>query len=345
MPQDTIWLNDRGTEYILQSSIDSGLSTATHRTGDYKPTSDETFKQKSDRYSSNALPFTLMILAALWLLVKRFNPNDNSYTEIGSGSNNNDYDNDEQYKTAADESSTETSDPCLCYEGNQLNFSNAAMALMLNKRSVYFTKLNPFEKEKFIKRLQLFISKKTFYIHDNSGFKEMPVLISASAIQLSFGLENFLLPDFHYIHIYPDAFVRVDQTIKFLEGNVSGDCINISWKYFLEGFDIPDDGQNVGLHEMAHAYYFQNLQCSECEDRKFKNEYSVFELNGDKVFKKEAEPGNDLYSDYAMTNFQEFWAESVEIFFEKPMRLRSDYPELYETIRDLLNQDPARKQL
>ena len=342
MPQagDTVWLNADKTEYGLLS--DSSRPNPVYRI-ERQP---ETFKQKSDRYSSYALPFTLILLAGLWLLVKKFNPNDNSYTEIGSGSNNNDdYDDNEQYTTTADESSTEVADPCLCYEGNQLNFSNADLTLMLNKRSAYFTKLNPFEKEKFIKRLQLFIAKKTFYIHDNSGFKEMPVLISASAIQLSFGLDNYLLPDFPFIHIYPDAFVRVDQTIRFLEGNVSGDCINISWKYFLQGFEIPDDGQNVGLHEMAHAYYFQNLQCSECEDRKFKNEYPVFELTGDKVFKKEAEPGNDLYSDYAMTNFQEFWAESVEIFFEKPVKLKSDYPELYGTIRDLLNQDTARTQL
>lgn len=344
MPQDTIWLNDSRTEYMLQSSIDSALSTTTN----HSLTNDaaETFKEKSERYSGYAFPLTLIILGVLWLLVKKLNPNDHTYTEIGSGSND-DYpsDEDESYPASNRGASITVEAPCLCYKGNELNFTNAELARILNKRATFFSRLNPFEKERFIKRLQFFIAKKTFYIHDNSGFKEMPVLISASAIQLSFGLENYLLPGFPFIHIYPDAFVRIDHSIRFLEGNVSGDSINISWKYFLNGFEIPDDGQNVGLHEMAHAYYFQNLHCEECEDPKFKDEYLVFESTGDKVFRKEAEPGNDLYSNYAMTNFQEFWAETVEIFFEKPIQLKNNYPELYHTVRTILNQDTMGKQL
>ena len=52
---------------------------------------------------------------------------------------------------------------------------------------------------------------------------------------------------------------------------------------------------------------------------------------------------NDLYSDYALRNFQEFWAESVEIFFEKPVEMESHYPQLYQTMKGLLNQDPINK--
>jgi hypothetical protein len=46
-----------------------------------------------------------------------------------------------------------------------------------------------------------------------------------------------------------------------------------------------------------------------------------------------------LYSRYAMQDFQEFWAESVEIFFEKPLDLFKKYPNLYYAMRNILNQD------
>ena len=43
----------------------------------------------------------------------------------------------------------------------------------------------------------------------------MPVLISAAAIQLTFGLKKYLLPNFKFIHIYPKEFLRVQPTICY----------------------------------------------------------------------------------------------------------------------------------
>ena len=63
----------------------------------------------------------------------------------------------------------------------------------------------------------------------------------------------------------------------------------------------------------------------------------------DKAFEVEQVPGNDLYSDYALKNSQEFWAESIEIFFEKPSQLNNIYPELYKSLKIVLRQDPLSK--
>jgi Mlc titration factor MtfA (ptsG expression regulator) len=229
----------------------------------------------------------------------------------------------------------------LVYEGNELHFTDEELNKILYKRNPYFVKLSETDKDIFRYRLRKFIALKTFFIHDKSGFKEMPVLISAAAIQLSFGLQKYQLPDFPHIHIFPEEFIATEPTIRFLEGNVSDNCINISWKHFLEGFNHPDDGQNVGLHEMAHAYYYQNVETTDHKDQNFVHTFSRFDEYGNKCFTNEQEPGNDLYSNYALKNFQEFWAESVEIFFEKPSILKATYPDLYSAMADLLNQDPA----
>lgn len=234
-------------------------------------------------------------------------------------------------------------EPYLTYYGETLNFSDEELTGILTKRFPYFTSLSALQKNRFLERLQQFIATKTFKIHDDKGFKEMPVLISAAAIQLTFGLEKFLLPNFEFIHVYPQEFMRVEETICFLEGNVSGHSINLSWKHFLEGYANPNDGQNVGLHELAHALYYQNFIVEENEDPTFRNTFDHFNNYGNKVFEQELQPGNDLYSGYALKNFQEFWAESAEIFFEKPAEMKAAYPVLYDTIKILLNQDPFNK--
>lgn len=227
-----------------------------------------------------------------------------------------------------------------CYYGDELNFSNEVIVNILTKRFPYFNSLNQLQKNKFFERLDAFMKTKAFKTHDIRGFKEMPVLISATAIQFSFGLEKYLLPQFEFIHFYPEEFVHTNSPTGFLEGNVSGRSINISWKHFLQGFQYPDDGHNVGLHEMAHAYYWQNFISKENTDKDFVSTFSGYNNTANKILKLEKSPGNDLFSDYGLKNSQEFWAESVELFFEKPGLMNQLHPELYSSLRILLNQDP-----
>lgn len=229
----------------------------------------------------------------------------------------------------------------LTYYGEELNFADAEIITVLNKRFPYYTALPQLQQQKFIERLQIFIADKIFKIHDNKGYKEMPILISAAAIQLTLGLDKYLLPNFKYIHVYPEEFLGVHPSIRVLEGNVSGHAINLSWKHFLQGYEDITDGQNVGLHELSHALYYQTFVTEENIDKKFRNNFDGFNNYGNKVFQQESQPGNDLYSEYALKNFQEFWAESMEIFFEKPHQLKKCYPELYTALVEMLNQNPS----
>ncbi len=228
----------------------------------------------------------------------------------------------------------------LTYYGDELDFTEESIELILTKRFSYFNKLSELEKNRFITRLQAFMDDKVFKIHDKNGFKEMPILISAVAIQLTFGLQKFKLPNFEFIHVFPREFMRTQPSISLLEGNVSGHAINLSWKHFLEGIENNKDGQNVGLHEMAHALYYQTFIVEENVDNNFRNLYDDFEADGNKVYNIEVSATLGLYSDYAHRNQQEFWAESVELFFEKPRDLKSHYPSLFESMKELLNQDP-----
>ena len=235
--------------------------------------------------------------------------------------------------------------PVLKYDGATLNFTDIEIDNALTKRFPYYVAISYANKERFIHRVKNFIANKIFYIHDESGFKEMPILISASAIQLTFGFKKYLLPYFKNIHVFPEEFFRTnDLGICFLAGNVSSNDINLSWKHFLKGYQDGTDGQNVGLHELAHALYYQALVVENGVDDDFSDSYHDFENHGNKVYEMEMKPVGGLYSEYANKNFQEFWAESAEIFFERPEELKNLYPDLYETLMEVFNQDPLNLQ-
>lgn len=226
------------------------------------------------------------------------------------------------------------------YYGSELNLSGQYCHQSLLKHFPYYANLDTDEQTRFMNRLLKFIDNKVFTIYHDAPFIEMPLLISATAIQLTFGLKKYLLPHFDSIHIYPQEFMRVEPVLCFLEGNVSGHRINLSWKHFLEGIQLPADGKNVGLHEMAHALYYQTFVVEQYADRHFRDHFDEFSGHGNKVYNTEMITDAGLYSEYAMTNFQEFWAESVELFFEKPAELRQLYPSLYTAMSEVLNQYP-----
>ena len=333
MPQDSVTYDiSSGTSYApAYDSLTPQMKLYVDKTFARRILVDK-FKVKSEEYSNLAVPITLIFLLGTWLLVKFFSTNPlhlklDDEDESGSG-------------TAYIPQATEDPDPVHVYEGAGLNFSSELVSGILVKRFPYFNRLGPGEQQRFLLRHKKFMQDKIFKIHSSEGFKEMPVLISAAAIQLSFGLEHYMLPAYPFINIFPQEFVRLDTHICFLEGNVSGNNIKISWKHFLAGYQIPGDGDNVGLHEMAHAYYCQNLVCGEDTDRCFVKGFPAFNDSGTKAFEAEQAGSTDFYSDYAVRNQQEFWAESVERFFERPAEMKNIYPEVYKALSILLNQSP-----
>lgn len=167
----------------------------------------------------------------------------------------------------------------------------------------------------------------------------MPVLVSASAVQLTFGLKHYRLPFYKYIRIYPEEYIA-GHSFNVLVGTVQGNTITIAWNHLLKGNENPTDGSNVGLHEMSHALYIQKMVIEEKYARKFAVQYNDLLTECTLASKTEIQGMQNLYSAYADTNVQEFWAESVELFFEKPLALSEHYPNVFEAMKWLLNQNP-----
>nr|WP_294903442.1 zinc-dependent peptidase [uncultured Lacibacter sp.] len=228
----------------------------------------------------------------------------------------------------------------LVYKGASLRFSNEEIDKVCRKYNFYYQKLQADQQLLFTDRVRQFIRSKDFYICSAKGYKEMPILISASAIQITFGLKDFLLPHFANIVIHPEEYFAYDP-FRVLVGNVQGQSISLSWKHFLHDYQHPHDGKNVGLHEMAHALQVQYLFSKTKRSNSFKEDYAHYDRIDDAVLSAERSSSNRLFDDNALRNSNEFWATAVELFFEKPSELRAQYPDLYKSMHLVLNQDPA----
>ena len=254
-----------------------------------------------------------------------------------------------EQKKPVDPSSFETGDEneepeptvrYLIYKGDELNFSDDELHAVCRKYNPYYQKLNTDKQVIFTDRVKEFIRSKDFYICSPKGYKEMPILISASAVQITFGLKDFLLPYFSNIIIHPEEYFAYDP-FRVLVGNVQGHSISLSWKHFLQDYQNATDGKNVGLHEMAHALQVQYLFRNPKRSNPFKEDYEHYDRIDDDVFNAEKANGKRLFDENALRNKNEFWATSVELFFEKPFALKTQYPDLYESLRIVLNQDTA----
>jgi MtfA peptidase len=377
MPKDTLWLN-KTKEYIVLDSTEKisdeyldiliGYSKDDSVTYfEYDPTiiynelkpinkkrviekklSEVDFLKEKQFYDTIANYFEILLFVGFFIAIfyfryivnkKKNNPFEDysDWIEIGSGPLD---DASEEENEAYKNKRKIINPPILIYDGKHLNFKLEEIRTVLTKRFAFYNTLNSERKIFFVQRVLKFIKTKDFKIHDKNGFKEMPILLAATAIQLSFGLEDYLLPHYKNIHIFPAEFLGLDPSIRFLVGNVSKNNINISWKHFLKGYDSYNDGHNVGLHEMAHAYYCQFFIFDENENI-FKQNYKIFRSDIATTIAIDKNSKEKLFSDNAYKNEQEFWAESVELFFEKPNELKNLYPSLYTKMSALLNQDLA----
>lgn len=204
----------------------------------------------------------------------------------------------------------------------------------------YYNRLGLEDQRKFLFRTFLFQHSKNFHYIEVEQTAEMPILVSAAAVQLTFGLEKFKLNYFDDIFILRDDYHYGFYSRPFM-GHVDQTGIYLSWDNFIRGISGHTPNCNVGLHEMAHALAYVNFITQTDEDKHFKKEFPNFSKVARPIFTAMQQSGTkNLLGDYAATNYHEFWAVSVEVFFESSVHFRHELPELYTAMSRVLNQDP-----
>ncbi len=203
----------------------------------------------------------------------------------------------------------------------------------------YYNKLNLEDQRKFLFRTYLFRKSKRFHYIDVKESTEMPILVSAVAVQLTLGLDKYLLNYFKDIYVLRDDYHYGFYSRPF-QGHVDHSGIYLSWDNFMKGIRGQTPNCNVGLHEMGHALAYVNFITQTEEDKHFKKEFKNFSKVARPIFNAIQEGKKTILGDYAGTNYHEFWAVTVEVFFENPIRLKHELPLLYDAMARLLKQDP-----
>lgn len=213
---------------------------------------------------------------------------------------------------------------------------------VLARYAIHYQRLEARDKARFERIVAAFIHDKEWRGIGMVVADEMKVMVSACAAELLLGFPDLVLEHFETIVLYPDSY-RSRRTGQMHQGEVrpKAGVIVISWKDFLHGYAHTQDAHNVGLHEMAHALWFEN---------KVQNREHNFlhpELLQDWIEHADAEieriknGQSRLLRSYAGTNQPEFFAVAVEYFFERPGEFKRELPELYATLSAMLKQDPA----
>jgi len=212
-------------------------------------------------------------------------------------------------------------------------------APVISRYLPYFNELSNTEKARFLQRVYRFKKKKKFHYIGIERNSEIPILISAAAIQISFGLKKYRMQYFKNIYITADMYTYGLSSQPWV-GHVNRNGIYISWKHFIHGYTHQHDRDNVGIHEMAHALEYVATLDSIRADGHFVRNFSDYKILCEKIMRDLKGETPPLFTAQGMTNFHEFWAECAELFFENPTDLHQHYPALYDATRVLLNQDP-----
>lgn len=202
----------------------------------------------------------------------------------------------------------------------------------------FYRDLNPVDQREFLERIQWFIANKDFQGMEGLQMtNEIRTIVAASAIQITFRLPLWKFPSFQTFRIHPESFYS-RMLRKYLKGGAGHTGqVWFSLKDYREGFADPDNGINLGLHEMAHALVVE-MQNGKL-DHEFTHAFERIEaLAKDRIPKIKNKQFTYLRA-YAGTNDMEFIAVTTEYFFEQPDKLRAADPELYEAFSELYRQN------
>lgn len=203
----------------------------------------------------------------------------------------------------------------------------------------YYNDLPEDQKLRFVERVYRFRHTKKFHYIGLENLEDIAILVSASAVQVTFGLKNYKLAHFNDIYILADAY-HMDSDEELYIGHVAPEGIYLSWKHFLYGYAHKNDNINVAVHEMAHALLYNNFFAQYGIDSHFRLNYEKFSSSTGPILANAITNRHSYLRNYAFSNLHEFWAVSVEAFFENPKGLKENMHELYEALCRVLNQDP-----
>jgi Mlc titration factor MtfA (ptsG expression regulator) len=187
---------------------------------------------------------------------------------------------------------------------------------------------------------------------------EARVLVAASACLLILGLEAAYYRDVSSIIMYPTQTVQsgrrgapegaglaTDGIVPILGEAMLNGPIIIAWDSANRSAAHPRTGHNVIYHEFAHKIDMADGAADGsppmATDQRDRWE-AVFQQAFERL--RTGTEKNPLLDVYGAVNKAEFFAVATELFFNRPIDMQRQEPELYDVLQEFYRQDPAKRE-
>jgi Mlc titration factor MtfA (ptsG expression regulator) len=119
----------------------------------------------------------------------------------------------------------------------------------------------------------------------------------------------------------------------------------LSWAAVKHGAADPADGKNVVFHEFAHQLDFENDAADGVPGLATREQQLAWAdvMRSEFALLRAADESAmpTLLDTYGATDPAEFFAVSVEAFFERPHALCARHPKIYAELRNYFHQNPV----
>lgn len=211
---------------------------------------------------------------------------------------------------------------------------------ILKNQVAFYNRLDSRQQQFFEHRVASFIKDKDFYGRkDFEITDEVLVLVSSTAVMLTFGFKEYLIELLTNIVVYPSEFYsKANDAYHKGEFNPQFQTLVLSWEHFKAGYDITNDKLNLGIHEFAHAIHLNSLHSETVSAVVFNDGFDelIQLLSENEPLRKEL-IASKYFRDYAYTNQYEFLAVIFETFFETPTEFKQEFPHVYAKTKQMLN--------
>jgi Mlc titration factor MtfA (ptsG expression regulator) len=216
------------------------------------------------------------------------------------------------------------------------------MVMILERKALYYQQLSIENKRHFLKRMSLFLmAKEMTSINEDEAFPaDFKALITATAVQMNFGHERFLFPEFQKILVHPSLFLsavinkQFHGSETFIDPEYKGhSCQIFAGDRLLHAFNDAKSGYNVAIHEMANAFA-TNHDLIKIEENMKKNPNLLKHFALIRGF------NYHQAIDYTRNPVLSHFGLAVEHFFYNPKAFEYVLPELFQLLCEALNQNP-----
>jgi Mlc titration factor MtfA (ptsG expression regulator) len=231
-----------------------------------------------------------------------------------------------------------------------------AWSKILDERVPLARALSATDRHELEQLVVVFLDEKTF---EGAGgltiTDEVRVTIAAQACVLLLHRDSDVYPGLDTVLVYPSTYVVpgsrregavvIDEDSARLGESWTKGLVVLAWDAVQRATTHPGAGHNVVVHEFAHQLDAEDGSVDGAPDLGTSTRYATWaRVLGheyeDLVARIHAGRPIDIDS-YGATNPPEFFAVITEMFFERPTRLKTRHPELYEVLADFYRQRPG----